>query len=92
MSEDPIIIKLSRDQAFVLSDWLYDVTMKSDKLSAIVGDRSVWSPLHTIAGTLDKSLAEIFMPDYGTRLEEARRRLIEVMGDDDEAGEAAPAS
>ena len=90
MNDDPVTIKLTPDQAFVLSDWLYEVTMKSDQLSAIVTDRAVWSPLHTISGTLDKALAEIFMPDYGDRLNAARRRLLEAMGGDDEPTEAEP--
>ncbi|GAA4135690.1 hypothetical protein GCM10022285_29660 [Streptomyces tunisiensis] len=27
---ETVLIKLTRDQAFVLSDWLYDVMMRSD--------------------------------------------------------------
>ncbi|MFI7060643.1 hypothetical protein ACIBL3_06650 [Kribbella sp. NPDC050124] len=84
MYDQPVTIQLTHDQALVLSDWLYEVTMESDQLSAIVTDRAVWSPLHTISGTLDKTLAEIFMPDYVDRLDAARRRLREAMGGDDE--------
>lgn len=90
MNDEPVTIKLTPDQAFVLSDWLYEVTMKSDQLSAIVTDRAVWSPLHTISGTLDKALVEIFMPDYGDRLNAARRRLLEAMGGEDEPTEPEP--
>lgn len=50
-------------------------------------DRAVWSPLHKIAGTLETSLAEIFMPDYETRLDNARQRLL---GDSGEVGLSAP--
>ena len=60
--------------------------MKSDQLSAIVTDRAVWSPLHTISGTLDKALSEIFMPDYADRLNAAKRRLREATGDDEPTG------
>ncbi|MFI7066988.1 hypothetical protein ACIBL3_38730 [Kribbella sp. NPDC050124] len=66
MNDEPVTIKLTHDQALVLSDWLYDVTMRSDQLNAIVPDRAVWSPLHTIAGTLDKALPEIFAPITAT--------------------------
>ncbi|MFJ8155844.1 hypothetical protein [Streptomyces sp. NPDC094468] len=38
-------------------------------------DRAVWSPIYAISGTLDKTLSEIFMPDYGPRLEAAKERL-----------------
>ncbi|MFE2885393.1 hypothetical protein [Streptomyces sp. NPDC059272] len=75
MDEEPVTIKLTRDQAFVLSDWLYQVMFRSDALEGIVHDQAVWSPIHAISGTLDKSLTEIFMPDCGPRLEAAKQRL-----------------
>jgi hypothetical protein len=40
-----------------------------------VRDRAVWSPIYAISGALDKTLSEIFMPDYGLRLEAAKERL-----------------
>ncbi|WP_329554162.1 hypothetical protein [Streptomyces sp. NBC_00696] len=82
MDEEPITIKLTRDQAFVLSDWLYQVMFRSNALEGIVHDQAVWSPIHTISGTLDKSLTEIFMPDYGPRLEAAKQRLRTDLHDD----------
>ncbi|MFJ2161448.1 hypothetical protein [Streptomyces sp. NPDC087856] len=82
MDEEPITIKLTRDQAFVLSDWLYQVMFRSNALEGIVHDQAVWSPIHTISGTLDKSLTEIFMPDYGPRLEAAKQRLRTDRHDD----------
>lgn len=83
-----MIIKLTRDQAFVLSDWLYTVMMQSDKLDAIVPDRAVWSGIYAISGTLETTLPEVFMPDWAGRLDQARQRLLEVVGseEDDEAG------
>lgn len=75
MDEEAIIVRLTRDQAFVLSDWLYQVMFQSDDLEGIVRDRAVWSPIYTISGTLDTTLSEIFMPDYGPRLEAAKERL-----------------
>ncbi|MER7178435.1 hypothetical protein ABT404_02890 [Streptomyces hyaluromycini] len=73
--EDAITIRLTRDQAFVLSDWLYQVMFKSDDLAGIIRDRAVWSPVYAISGTLDKTLSELFMPDYDARLEAAKDRL-----------------
>jgi hypothetical protein len=75
VDEEAITIRLTRDQAFVLSDWLYRVMFKSDDLEKIVHDRAVWSPIYAISGTFDKTLSEIFMPDYGPRLEAAKERL-----------------
>ncbi|MEU2397109.1 hypothetical protein ABZ767_06305 [Streptomyces pseudogriseolus] len=63
MDEEAITIRLTRDQAFVLSDWLYQVMFQSDDLQGIVHDRAIWSPIYAISGTLDKTLSEIFMPE-----------------------------
>ncbi|MFI0243094.1 hypothetical protein [Streptomyces sp. NPDC016845] len=73
MSESQITIKLTNDQALVLSDWLEKLQMTD--LSRVIDDPAVWSPIHRIAGTLDKTLPELFAADYGQRLEAARQRL-----------------
>ncbi|MFI1419556.1 hypothetical protein ACH4VX_16440 [Streptomyces sp. NPDC020731] len=77
MDEEAITIRLSRDQAFVLSDWLHQVMFQSDDLEGIVHDRAVWSPAHAISGTLDKELSEILMPDYSPR---SAPRVTAVVG------------
>lgn len=77
-------IRLTRDQAFVLSDWLYEVMMQSDRLGAIVPDRAVWSGIYAISGTLETTLPEVFMPDYACCLEQARQRLLEAVGSDED--------
>ncbi|MBT2527952.1 hypothetical protein J7E91_21645 [Streptomyces sp. ISL-99] len=92
MDEEPVVIKLTRDQAFVLSDWLYEAVFQSDDLSAIVKDRSVWSAIYAISGTLDKTLSEIFMPDYSERLAAAKQRLHEAMGGEEEEAPAQAVS
>ncbi|MFF3420731.1 hypothetical protein ACFYW9_39665 [Streptomyces sp. NPDC002698] len=81
MDEDSVLIKLTRDQALVLSDWLYEVMMRSDKLDAIVPDRAVWSGIYAISGPLETTLPEVFMPDYIGRVDAARQRLLDAMGD-----------
>ncbi|MFF1484368.1 hypothetical protein ACIGZH_21100 [Streptomyces sp. NPDC058319] len=85
MDDEPVVIRLTRDQAFVLSDWLYRGMFVSDDLAKIVHDPAVWSPIHAISGALDKALAEIFMGDYDTRLEAAKSRLRPEPDDDSEA-------
>ncbi|MBZ4321307.1 hypothetical protein JNW98_18370 [Streptomyces sp. SCA2-4] len=70
-------IKLTRDQALVLSDWLHQAMHRSDVLEDLLKtDRAVWSPVYTISGALESTLTEIFMPDYEGRLEAARQRLL----------------
>lgn len=63
MSESQITIKLTSDQALVLSDWLEKLQMTD--LSRVIDDPAVWSPIHRIAGTLDTTLPELFAEDYG---------------------------
>ncbi|MGW2716059.1 hypothetical protein [Streptomyces sp. NPDC001492] len=75
VDDEAITIRLTRDQAFVLSDWLYQVMFQSDDLEGIVHDGAVWSPIYAISGTLDKTLSETFMSDYAPRLEAAKERL-----------------
>lgn len=88
MTEDEFTIRLSRDEALVLSDWL-DTMMGTAAFDGLVNqDRAVWSPLHRIAGTLETSLVEVFAPDYAARLEAARARLLETLGQADGQAEA----
>ncbi|APE26234.1 MULTISPECIES: hypothetical protein [Streptomyces] len=77
MDEEPVLIKLTRGQAFVLSDWLYEVTIESGKL---VPDRAVWSAIDAISRPLETTLPEVFMPDYLGRLDQTRQRLLHAMG------------
>jgi hypothetical protein len=83
VTEDGFTIKLTRDQAFVLSDWLYRMMMENNPAfdELVNRDRAVWSPIYTISGALETSLAEVFMPDYSARLTAARERLLDTLGD-----------
>ncbi|MFF4557691.1 hypothetical protein [Streptomyces sp. NPDC001422] len=73
MSDSWVTIKLTRDEALVLSHWLEKLQMTD--LSQVVDDPAVWAPIHTIAGTLEKTVPELFASDYAERLEAARQRL-----------------
>lgn len=73
MQGEEIVIRLTRDEALVLSDWLERLQMTD--LGRVVDDSAAWAPLHRIAGTLDKALPDLFAADYAERLEAARRRL-----------------
>ncbi|MET9387431.1 hypothetical protein ABZY09_42045 [Streptomyces sp. NPDC002928] len=78
MDDTEITIKLTPDEALVLSDWLERVQMTD--LSRLVDDPAAWAPIHKLAGTLDKTLPGIFAADYAERLDAARSRLRETMG------------
>jgi hypothetical protein len=73
MQGEEIVIRLTRDEALVLSEWLERLQMAD--LGRVVDDSAVWAPLHRIAGTLDKALPDLFAADYVERLDAARRRL-----------------
>ncbi|MFD8022200.1 hypothetical protein ACFXJO_18050 [Streptomyces lavendulae] len=73
MSGGQVTIELTSDEALVLSHWLEKLQMTD--LRRVVDDPALWAPIHRMAGTLDKALPGLFAPDYGQRLEAARRRL-----------------
>lgn len=73
MNDGYVTIKLTSDEALVLSHWLEKLQMTD--LRRVVDDAAVWAPIHRIAGTLDKALPELFAADYDQRLEAARQRL-----------------
>jgi hypothetical protein len=83
MAPDDVIVRLSRDQALVLSHWLHEMTFEGDgnnRLGPVIEDRTVWSALYTIAGTLDKALPDIFAASYADYLDAARARLAKELG------------
>ncbi|MCA2217993.1 hypothetical protein [Jidongwangia harbinensis] len=81
MPDDDFAIRLTKDQALVLSDWLHRM-MGTPAFDGLLNeDRAVWSPIHSIAGALETSFVEVFMPDYSDRLHNARERLLDSVGD-----------
>ncbi|HET9655464.1 MAG TPA: hypothetical protein VFP72_08925 [Kineosporiaceae bacterium] len=81
MTSHGVIIRLTHDQAVVLSEWLSEVMGTPGFDDLVNQDRAVWSPLHTLSGVLETALADIFSPDYEGRLHEARQRLLDQLGD-----------
>jgi hypothetical protein len=73
MSDSQVTIKLTSDEALVLSHWLEK--LQTTDFSRLADDPVVWAPIHRIAATLDKALPELFAPDCDQRLEAARQRL-----------------
>ena len=79
--EDELQIRLSRDQAIVLSSWLDRQMSRRSFAETAIDDRAVWSPLLRISGALEQKLVEIFHEDYDQVLESSRERLIAELGD-----------
>jgi hypothetical protein len=79
--ENELQIRLSRDQAIVLSAWLDRQMSRPEFAKYAIDDRAVWSPLLRISGTLEQKLVEIFRDDYGELLSSSRERLIEELGE-----------
>jgi len=79
--EDELQIRLSRDQAIVLSAWLDRQMTKPSFAENAIDDRAVWSPLLRISGILEQVLVEIFRGDYNQVLDSSRGRLIAELGD-----------
>lgn len=65
----------------MLSDWLERVIGTETFDGVVNQDPAVWSPLYRISGSLESSLTEVFMPDYGARLDAARERLVDMLGE-----------
>ncbi len=87
--DEELQIRLSRDQAIVLSAWLDRQLARPSFAEAVIDDRAVWSPLLRISGTLEQNLVEIFREDYDQLLESSRERLVAELGD---FGAAQPAA
>ncbi|HET9657331.1 MAG TPA: hypothetical protein VFP72_18405 [Kineosporiaceae bacterium] len=81
MTGDDVIIRLTHDQALVLSDRLFKVVGTGALDDVVNQDRAVWSPLHTISGVLESTLEEVFSPNYDSTLHEVRERLLDQLGD-----------
>jgi hypothetical protein len=65
-------IRLTADEATVLSDWLY----KWQDEGVLMNDEAVQVPLRRIGAALEKKVVAIFAPDYDERVEAARQRLL----------------
>lgn len=75
-SDVRVEIRLTADEALVLSQWIYQL----EEANVPLGDQAVWLALYRIGGVLETTLVEIFSPNYDDMLEAARRRLLRKMG------------
>lgn len=72
MSEE-IIIKLDKDEALVLFDFLSRVNNKD--LKEIFEDQAELKTLWILEGQLEKQLVEPFKPEYTDIIRDARNRI-----------------
>jgi hypothetical protein len=79
MTEDSIVLKLSRAQALVLVDWLI---VFDDSDAAPPLDSAERRVLWRIEGRLHQLMGELFAPNYRELLENARARVIETYNND----------
>ncbi|SCE72689.1 hypothetical protein [Micromonospora chokoriensis] len=70
--EPTIEIRMTTDEALVMSDWIWRLQRSKAKLE----DPALWMPLYRIGGSIEGALVEIFHPDYEERVAAARKRLL----------------
>lgn len=73
MYEDQVTLKLSRQEALVLFDWLAERNGR-EKLHSY--DDAQQQVLWTIEGQLEKTLTEVLAPDYKDILTRAKQALL----------------
>jgi len=72
------MLTVGKDEALILFELLVDF---SDEPSVVVRDNAERVALARLAGSLESTLVEPFMPNYKEIISEARMRLIEAWGD-----------
>lgn len=73
MNKEKINIKLSKDEAIVLFEWISSVDF--DSFKGIFNDDSERKVLFDILSNLEDVLTEPFLENYKKLLKESRRRL-----------------
>jgi len=76
MESNEITIKLTKDEALVLFEFLS--RFNEDDNKEIFQDQAEEKTLWIIEGQLDKILVEPFMPNYQDIIQEARSRIRDV--------------
>lgn len=74
-------IELTKDDALVLFDWLYELNENSDEYRAIIGSETaeqgaIWG----LKCALEKILSEPFSNDYNDFVLEAKNNIIKFYG------------
>lgn len=73
--EDAVYLRMSRDEALVLFEWLHQHEDQDIELSHLVTDSAERQALWHVSAALEKLLAEPFREDYAVLLDAAKDRL-----------------
>ncbi|NUP05508.1 MAG: hypothetical protein HOW73_05560 [Polyangiaceae bacterium] len=72
MTTERVTISLSRDEALVLFEWV----ARANESSIVEKSRAEQLVLWILEGALEKSLKEIFDPDYRSLLAQSAARVV----------------
>ncbi|MEH1102116.1 hypothetical protein [Micromonospora sp. CPCC 205561] len=75
MAEDEVVLRLTRDEALVLFEWLYRTDAATDDFADLVEDQAEQRVLWNLTCLLERELVEPFSPRYTELVERARARL-----------------
>ncbi|MEU4402563.1 hypothetical protein ACIQH6_29075 [Micromonospora orduensis] len=75
MAEDEVVLRLGRDEALVLFEWLYRTDETTNDFADLVEDQAEQRTLWNLTCLLERELAEPFSPQYAELVEQARSRL-----------------
>jgi hypothetical protein len=71
---EAVVVRLTRDEALVLSDWLRRCE-EEDALADVTSDPAEVIALDALSALLEPELVELFDPNYLELVEAARQRL-----------------
>lgn len=75
MAEDEAVLRLSRDEALVLFEWLYRNDVTTNDFADLVEDQAEQRALWNLTCLLERELVEPFPPQYAELIEQARAGL-----------------
>jgi hypothetical protein len=75
VAEDEVVLRLSRDEALVLFEWLYRTDETTNDFADLVEDQAEQRALWNLTCLLERELVEPFSPQYGELVEQTRARL-----------------
>jgi hypothetical protein len=80
---DPVVVTLSRAEAIVLFEWLWN--FDSDRTLLPEQDSAEQSALWRLEGKIESQLVELFAPHWKELLEEARKKVLnhDIASDND---------
>ncbi|MEO3743723.1 hypothetical protein [Plantactinospora sp. B5E13] len=79
MDRDDVVLRLSRDEALVLFDWLTRTDGQSNDFGDVVEDQAEQRALWNLVCLLERELVEPLSPTYRELVDRARERLRDVV-------------